>query len=450
MASPDDYRRASGFRRSTSMGTAIAPIGHNGGPAISADWTFEPNPLSGQMVFEDLTDPRLAVFMGGGRQSAAGVIVGEYMALRNSTFFRAANLIASAIGMLPVHLMRTKPNGDTEEASDHPLYGVLKRKPNDYQTALEFKSYMQAAALLDGNAYALVVRGVKGRIIKLVPLKRGTVEPLLSDDFQLTFRYTRPGGGQTILQPQDVFHFRSMLSVDGLRGLALLDVAVQALGIAVQAERAAGKLFGNGIMAGGALQTDKELGETAVETLRRQLEERYSGASNAAKWLVLEEGLKAVPFTASPKDSQFLETRQMQAEELSRFTGVPRPLLMFDETSWGSGIEALGQFFVTYCLGAWFVAWEQAVERCLMPEEQGVLYPKFNAGALLRGSLADQAAFFSKALGNTGAWMTPDEVRENFDLNKTAGGDKLPAGGKAPPQSDPPTVPAPKPAKEPA
>ena len=103
---------------------------------------------------------------------------------------------------------------------------------------------------------------------------------------------------------------------------------------------------------------------------------------------------------------------------------------MFGETSWGSGIEQLGLFFVTYCLLAWFVAWEEAIWRsCLTEDEQDTYYAKFNEGALTRGSLEAQANFFAKALGSGGsqAWMTPDEVRANFEQNKIEGGDKLPA-----------------------
>ena len=438
--SPDAYRAASGFRRSTAGGIAIP----------HASWAYQPNPLSEGYVFEDLADPRLAAFMGGGRQSSAGVRVGEHLALRNSTFFRSVSLIASSIGMLPVHLMRRLANGDTEEAIDHPLYGVLKRKPNDYQTALEFKTQMQMAALLDGNAYALVVRGFRGRIVALIPLRRGTVTPLLSDSYQLTFRYNPVSGGSKILAASEVFHFRSPVTLDGLHGISLLDVAAQAVGIAVQAEHAAGRLFKQGLMVGGALESDKSLSDAAYARLKDSLEERYSSAENAQKWMVLEEGLKANAIISDPDKTQHLETRQRQSEELLRFTGVPRPLAMLDDTSWGTGVEVLGQFFVTYCLLGWFVAWEQAIERCLTGTDQDTLYAKFNDGALLRGSLKDQADFFAKALGNTNAWMTQDEVRGNFDLNRIDGGDKLPVGGKpsTPVPADP--APTPAPSKDPA
>ncbi|EFL91256.1 putative phage portal protein, partial [Candidatus Regiella insecticola LSR1] len=79
-------------------------------------------------------------------------------------------------------------------------------------------------------------------------------------------------------------------------------------------------------------------------------------------------------------------------EEVARAFGVPRPLLMMDDTSWGSGIETLGQFFVRYGLAPWFIAWEQAVSRCLLTREERRLYQAdFDERELLRGSIKDQA-----------------------------------------------------------
>lgn len=380
----------------------------------------------------DFDSPVLREFLRDGRVSASGISVSEKMALRNSTFFRALNVIAGSIGMLPTHLMRRHMVDGVEKiekAKDHPLYRVLHKRPNGYQTAFEFKSYMQSLALLDGNAYALIVRGLGGKVVQLVPLKRKTVTPKLSDDWKLSFEYRRPNGGPTILSSADVFHFRHPISRDGLIGMDLVDVACNAIGIASQAEKAAGKMLDSGVMAGGALETDKTLGEEAINRLQESLREDHSGVDNAGDWMVLEEGLKAKPFLTSAKDAQYDELRKRQAEEVSRVTGVPRPLLMFDETSWGSGIEQLGLFFVTYCLMPWFVAWEQAIERsCLTDAEQDAdeLYVKFNEGALLRGSLKDQAEFFAKALGQGNAYRTPNEVRGAFDMNPRDDGNELP------------------------
>ena len=413
--SPDDYIRSAGGRRSSATGQRL-------GVAV---------PVQAFTAME-FDSPVLREFMGMGRTSAAGVTVNEKVAIRNSAFFRAAKLVSTSIGMLPTHLHRRIAGGKTQKAKDHPLYAVLLKRPNGYQTALEFKTHMQLCALLDGNAYARVVWGVKqGRpaVLALIPFKRRTITPNVTDTGNIEFKYQPPGGGPQTLQQRDVFHFRHPLSLDGVKGISLLDVAVETLGLASAAERALGKMLEKGVMAGGAIQFPNELGDEAYKRLKESMAEDHSGAENAGDWFILEEGGNAQPFIANAKDNQTDEMRKRQVEEIARFTDVPRPLLMMDETAWGSGIEQLGLFFVTYCLLGWFVAWEQAVERsCLTDAERDAdeLYVKFNEGALLRGSLKDQADFFSKALGNNGAWMVPNEVRGNFELNPRDDGNDLP------------------------
>ena len=140
----------------------------------------------------DFDSPVLREFLGAGRASAAGVAVTEKLALRNSAFFRAVKLVSTSIGMLPTFLHRRLPDGKTEKAKDHPLYRILHKRPNSFQTAFEFKSHMQLCALLDGNAYARIVWGMKGgrrAVIALIPFKRGSIKPDVSDFGELTFKY---------------------------------------------------------------------------------------------------------------------------------------------------------------------------------------------------------------------------------------------------------------------
>jgi phage portal protein, HK97 family len=425
MPSPDDYRRNAAYRRSDA---GTAQIGHNAPPA---------GPVQ---AFDsvDINSPLLREFLMGGRTSSSGLTVTQRLALKNSSFFRSCNLIASTVGMLPTQLHRRLPDGQTEKAKDHALYRVLARQPNGFQTPFEFKSYMQFAALLDGNAYGKIVWGLKrGRkvVLQIIPYPRGRVKTELTDDLQLIHRYTPKNGSPVILPANEVFHFRHPLTLDGVNGISLLDVAVETLGLAAAAERALGKLMDKGVMASGAIQFPNELGDKAYENLKRSLAEDHTGAENAASWFILEQGGEANAF-ASAKDSQTDEMRARQDENIARFTDVPRPLLMMDETAWGSGIRELGLFLVTYCLMKWFIAWEQAFARtCFTEQEQEAdeLYVKFNEGALLRGSLKEQADFFSKALGNNAAWMEPNEVRANFELNPLSDGNGLPKPAKAAP-----------------
>lgn len=413
--SPNDYQRVAGGRRSIAPRAAGAPV-------VSG-------PIQAYQGF-DLSDPMLLEMMrdGGGRTGVTGIAINERASLRNSTFFRALSLQCGSMGMLPLHLRRRNGRA-TEKAVDHPLFNVLHRKPNDYQTASRFKSYMQLCALLDGSAFALKVKS-RGAVRQLIPLPRRAVKPQLSDTFELTFRYNRPSGGVTTLAADDVFHFGTPLTLDGLNGISLLDVAADSLGIAWKAQEAAARLLTKGSFARGALETEQTLGDEAIKHLRESLQENYSGAGAEHDLLILEEGLKAKFFGTNARDAELIGLMKRASEDLARFTGVPRPLLMFDETSWGSGIEQLSLFFITYCLMPWFVIWEEAVWTWLLsPTEQQTMYAKFNEGALLRGSLKDQAEFLKAALGPNAAYLTPNEARDHADRNPLPGGDELPRQG---------------------
>lgn len=335
-------------------------------------------------------------------------------ALDNTALLRCFSLISESIGMLPLNLMA---RGDKKEmATEHPLYRVLKIKPNGWQTPYKFKSTMQANLLMHGNAYARVIRST-GRIIALIPLDSKKVTPVLSASWQMSYEYVKDGGEKTILQQQDIFHL-SDLSLDGVNGISRVEKLKKSLELSSQSQTAALRMFLTGVMSTGALVMPSTLTDAQVERIRNSMQ-KYSGSEAAGTWMVLEQGIEPKTWAANSVDSQHLEFTNHQIEEVARAMGVPRPLLMMDDTSWGSGIEQLGIFFVQYGLQHWFSIWEQSIDTFLLDEkEQGLYFAKFNEKALLRGTLKDQADFFAKALGSGGhqPWTTANEVRENLDM----------------------------------
>jgi HK97 family phage portal protein len=355
------------------------------------------------------------------RELLRGLGGGTVDAMRNAAVYRCVTLISNAIGSLPLQLMRSSAGGGAEKARDNALFDVLAVQANPRHSAFVFRRLLQQWVLLHGNAFARVVRS-RGRVIALLPIHPNRVTVVEQSDF--TVRYRIDGKGD-LLAGEDVLHVMGP-SNDGVRGMALMDHASDVVSLARSADRAATNMFMNGVMAGGVLSSDKTLGDENREKLRADLEDKFTGPEAAGRMLVLEEGLKITPWSASLKDAQNSEIRAQQVEEVARIFGVPRPFLMVDDTSWGSGIEQLGIFFVQYGLAPWFVAWEQAIGCTLLtPAERLDHYAKFNERALLRGSMKDQAEFFAKALGTGGgrAWMTQNEVR---DLSELA-----PAGGAA-------------------
>ncbi len=350
----------------------------------------------------------------GGDLGGSEVTVKE--AMRNTSVFRCVSLVSYAIGMLPLHVIDAETK---EKARENPLFSLLHGKPNDWQTAFNFRQYMQRNALVYGNAYALIIRSM-GRVIQLVPLDPRTVEVKQNRDWSVEYRYTPKKGELRVIKPADMLHVYAD-SDNGFDGTSMVEVAARAIELSRELENSQAKFFKNGMRPGGVLSHPETLGKEALENLKQSLKEQYAGTDNDGKWLVVEEGITATQLSSNAKDSQQIESRAFQIEEIARAFGVPRPFLGVDDTSWGSGIDVLGQIFVRYALNPWFTAWEQAVKRsCMSDEEAARLDVKFNAGALLRGSMKDQSDFFAKALGSGGhqPWMDYEEVRDTMDLPK--------------------------------
>ena len=365
-------------------------------------------------------------FLQGGT-NFAGASVNRKTVMRNPSVKRCVNLISNVAGMLPFQLLRAIDGGQRERAAGHPLYDIIATRPNSWQNGYQFRKLMQRRALIDGNAYALILRS-RGAVTSLVPLDPQLVKVEQASDWSLKYKVQNASGGERVVPQDEMFHLYGD-SDNGFSGIALVDEAADALGLSLQADKAAAALFRNGAMIRDVLSKDGKLSPEAVSRLKAQLDERFSGSANASKTLVLEEGLKYNSVQTNAKDAQHLETRRHQIEEVARIFGVPRPFLMMDDTSWGSGIEQLGIFFVQYGLAPWFVAWERAVERSLLtdPERRQGYYVKFNERALLRGSMKDQAEFFSKMMGSGGSpqIMEQNEARGLLDLPEHPDGSGL-------------------------
>lgn len=334
--------------------------------------------------------------------------------LRNMAALRCVSIICESIGMLPINLIKNGPA--KEYAREHPAYRLLKLKPNGWQTPYEWKSQIQLSALMHGSGYARIIWS-RGRPIAMIPLPFESIEAKL-DGFEMKYAYTRSDGGKILLPQNEVFHLRD-LSIDGIKAISRMSLAKGAIKLARDAEKAAARTFETGNMAGGAIEVEKTLSDAAYKRMKDSMQENYSGAENAGNWMILEEKAKANKFSATAAEAQHIENRNAQIEEVARAFGVPRPLLMMDDTSWGSGIEQLGIFFIQYGLQHWFTAWEQALARVMLSDsEMDSLYFKTNERALLRGTLKDQYESFAKALGAGGhpTWLKQNEVRDMLDL----------------------------------
>lgn len=374
----------------------------------------------------------------GSKLSKSGQPVGLKEAIRVATVFACARVIANGIAQVPLKLYREDQNGRKEPAREHPLYRVLHRKPNPWQTSYEFRETIALHLALAGRAYAFKVI-VAGQIRELIPFEPNmvTVEASkVEGDMGLTYKVTGRDGQVRQFDGSLIWHLKGP-SWSGWEGLDALDLAREAVGLSIAAEASQANLHKNGVQTPGVYSVEGKLSPEQYKDLRQFLKDNHAGESGGLP-MIVDRGAKWLPLALSGVDAQHLETRKHQVVEVCRAMGV-MPIMVFesDKAATYASAEAMFQAHVVHTLAPWWERIEQSIDCNLLTErdDRDGIYAKFVGAGLLRGSMKDRAEYFAKALGSGGApaWMTQDEVRALEEMNPM-GGDaaKLPVATNVP------------------
>ena len=309
-------------------------------------------------------DPALVELFGLSTPNYAGVEVGEQSAIGISAVYRAVALISGTIATLPMRTLRDTGDGMRQRVSsflDNPG-GTMGPTP------FEWTETVLLHLLLHGNAFLRHVYGGAGQILSLEPVHPlcVTVERAPQLPGGKLFKAYLEDGRIEEYDARTMTHIPALCS-DGLRGLSPISVARNSFGTAIAADRAAGRMFSNGMLIAGMVTPEDEVDADEVETIKKAIEANVSGWENAGGVPVINRRLKFTPWTMSAEDAQFLQSRQFQVEEIARWFGVPPHLLMQTEkqTSWGTGVESQNRGLSRFSLNSWAVRIEQRLSRLL-------------------------------------------------------------------------------------
>ncbi|MHA7870595.1 MAG: phage portal protein [Salipiger thiooxidans] len=351
--------------------------------------------------------------------NAAGMPVTANTAMRVSAVYACVRLISGAVANLPLDIKERVSDEVRTNRQDLPLWNVVRRKPNSWQTPSQFKRMMQAHVLLRGNAYAQIVWS-QGRVIGLLPLDPDRMKVKQLDDLSLRYTYRRRDGRDVRLAQSDVFHLVG-LTLDGVTGVSAITYARETIGLSMAQERHGSTTFKNSARPSVVLQHPGKLGKEGLEFLRASLDEYRQGGESEGKALILEEGMSTNQLSMTAEDAQWIESRKFSRTDIAMFFGVPPHMIGDTEksTSWGSGIEQQSIGFVTYTLEDHLTTWEETANRDLITDAS--VYARFNRRALVRGDIKTRTEHYVKML----QWgvYSPNEVRAREDENPRADGD---------------------------
>ncbi len=358
-----------------------------------------------------------------GAQSSSGKAVTVDKAMRLSAVWACVRIISTSVAGLPLSIYRRLPDGGRETARDFPLYDVVHNSPNEDMAAFHFWQAVVASMLLWGNAYCEIHRS-GGRVIALDFLMPSRVTPEPDDDGRLRYFFQPRKGARREIAQADMLHIPAF-TLDGRMGLSAIRYGADVFGSAMSADDAANTTFKNGMMPTVAFSVDKTLNPTQRAEFRDYVK-TISGALNAGKSPVLEQGVKPEMIGINPADAQLLESRGHSIEEICRWFGVPPWMVMKTDkgSNWGTGLEQQQIAFLTYCIMTYTAPIEQCVnKRCLTAVDRMKHYAEFSLEAFLRADSAGRAAYLS-TMGQNG-YMTRNEGRHKENLPSMPGGDIL-------------------------
>jgi HK97 family phage portal protein len=274
--------------------------------------------------------------------------------------------------------------------------------------------------MLHGNAFLQKIYGGAGQLLALKvihPLFVSIELPLPGDEILPKggkwFRVMLLDGRSVRWDATQICHIMA-LSLDGFRGLGVIECARNSLGMAIAGDRAAAKMFDNGaLIAGFVSSDDDDFDESEATKTKEELQVKVLGWENAGTIPIINRKLKFNPWQMTAADAQFLESRKFSVEEICRWFGVPPQEVGVTGavSNWGTGVEQHQIGMARFNLNLLTSRIEQTLSR-LKPS---TVWVEFDYHALERPTPEDEIALLISQIQCVGPdgkpLLTVDEAR---------------------------------------
>jgi HK97 family phage portal protein len=256
--------------------------------------------------------------------------------LKNAIVYRCVNEISKGASAVPF-IIKT---GD-QIVEQHPIIDLLNR-PNPLQSYSEFFNSLFGYVLLSGNAYILKVGSEQGSPKELHQLRPDRInikgsgnaipekyEYVINGRIQQTYQVDQENGFS------EVKHVKLWNPLDDYYGLSPMSAAAVEVDQFNMSSKHNVNLLQNGARPSGAVifkpQDDAGFAVNLSESQRQQLltdlNNRFSGAGNAGRPMLLEGDFDWKEMGLSPKDMDFLNLKNMAATDIALCFGVPSQLV---------------------------------------------------------------------------------------------------------------------------
>lgn len=337
--------------------------------------------------------------------------------------------ISSDIGKLPLCLKKKDPKTGiwVDIARLSPFLAVLK-KPNDYQTRIQFLQWWIISKLLSGNTYILKQRDSRGVVIKMYVLDPSRVRPLITPDGSIYYELSRDPLSEvlnaTVIVPSsEIIHDRMPSLFHPLVGTSPIFACGLAAAQGHHIQKSMASLFKNMGMPSGVLTAPGAIKQETADRLKTEWNSRFSG-KNVGMVAVLADGLKFEQITMTATDAQVIEQLKWSSETVCSAFSVPAFMVGFGTMPAYNNIESLTQQYLSQCLQMHIEDIELLLDEGLGLTESNSeddLGVELDTDILLR--MDTPTRFKTWRDGIAGGFMAPNQARSKENWMPVPGGD---------------------------
>jgi len=358
-------------------------------------------------------------------------------ALKIDTVYACVRILSESVAKLPLKVYQEDENG-VQKQTRHPVYQLLRLRPNPYMSAFDFWKCIEAQNAMFGNAYASIEFDRRGRIVGLWPMDASRVKIIVDNDTAASGIVTNRskiwyevnlGYEQRKLMPEEVLHFKGGVTLDGIVGLSPLDCLRATLENGASANKFINNFYKQGLQVKGIVQYVGDLDEKAKRNFREKFESMSSGLSNSHRIALMPVGYQFVPIALNMHDAQFLENNQLTIRQIAAAWGIKMHQLNDLDRATHTNVAEQQREFYADTLQPKLTGYEQELSfKLLLDDEiEAGLFFRFNADAILRSDI--KTRYEAYRTGIQGGFLTPNEARAKEELPPLEGGDQLLVNG---------------------
>ena len=282
---------------------------------------------------------------GGSFEERIAYVRGPEQALLVAAVYRAINLRADTMSVMPVQYQKKDYEGgnfitDMRGLGKRMNY-LLQEQPNPIMSACDMWKLVEINRLFYGNAFVYIERDEFGFPAQLWLVRTGGYNIATGTYSSLVF-LTDHGYETLVNVPrEDVLHFANTFRYqNGIWGIPTLQYAVETLSLNRTLRQQALETAAKGGRVKGFLgeDTSKTVSPIAAGLFDKKEMDKYAEEIQNKIYrghdiIAIRALDKFVPISMTGSDMQAFEQLGATNDDVSRFFGVPRPLLMLDTNS---------------------------------------------------------------------------------------------------------------------